>query len=197
MELKDFCAENRTRYNLTKPFKIGSKIIASTGHIIAWKEDDGSVNEFSENAPQIELSWLTDFNPSDDLPNVELKIEKCEHCENGIVKKENLKCTTCNGTSYEECGECGADKECGDCEGTGISEEEGEHQCDDCDGHGNVDMSNPVEVFGHKFSAKRILQLKESGAKVQLLDGRITSHPVVLGFKVNDLTGFILPMAVT
>lgn len=197
MELIDFCAEHKTKYDLTKPFKVGDRIVATTGHIIAWKNNDNTIKEFSENAPQVEEKWFIDFTPTEEIPEINLEIVKCTICENGTIKASSVKCETCRGSCYEECGECGKDKECEDCEGTGISENAEDRECEDCDGKGNVDLSKPAEILGHKFNASRVFKLKEAGAKVQILNNSISSYEVVLGFKVNDLTGFVLPMVVT
>lgn len=197
MELKDFCHDIVTRFDLTKPFKVGNKIVATTGHIIAWKEDDNTIDvkNLSTRVPPLSEEWIVDFNPTEDIPPVEIKIEKCTTCVDGIVTNVEPKCKICHGSGSVECGECEQDKDCEDCNGTGISEDS-EYQCKDCDRNGNVDLSLPVNIFGFKYKPSIVAKLREAGAKVQLLN-HISAHPNLLGFKVNNLTGFLLPMTVT
>lgn len=194
MELKDFCHNVKKKFDLTKPFKIDDRLVATTGFWIAWKQDDNSISDFSISFPKIEESWFQDFETPYELPEIQMDIVKCKYCKEGIVERD-MKCPECDGEGRMECFECEQERDCPECGGIGTDNETEDYPCEDCDGKGNVDQTKPVGIFENKYNAGYLKRLKEVGAKIGVIQ-HITSHPNCLGFKFNGLTGFLLPVTI-
>lgn len=192
MELIDFCLANETRFDLTKLFKLANhpgKVFATDGRWLAWmKEEDNKWQIFSDRPPEIPVGWIIDFEPTESIPDFEVKKEKCTFCENGTTKDET--CTECDGYGTTECFECEQDRDCPECDGIGKISSEGD-KCEECDGYGWNDETPPVMIHDKKFGPKYLSKLKEADAKVMILD-HVKEQPLLLGFKFGNITGFLL-----
>ncbi len=145
-----FCSTDEARPMLQTPWTINGITYASNGAVLIAMPETGEGYPIGEHQrPEIELSGhltrfhITQWVPVNQIHNPATEIE-CEYC-NG-TGKAMIGCAECYGDGYIECGECGNDKDCETCGGTGNAPRTSGGACTDCGGTGK-DVGYQYEII--------------------------------------------------
>jgi|SRR3990167_8224692 len=206
IDLTNFC--NPDRKILKNPIKYGDYIYASDGKIAIRIDNKMSIKEFPDLILNIETPEIVKQVCNDSvISKIEDIIDKNKHGINlNFVYEKKLpeynecicckgkgiinKCNECNGTGMVECGECGNEKDCKECDGFGTINE---RKCNECNGTGKIlKNSESILTEGLKVKSEYLNIIYENFKNVSLYSNGI-KKPIYFTFDGGE--GILMPLA--
>ncbi|MHB1952519.1 MAG: hypothetical protein ACYDDA_14875 [Acidiferrobacteraceae bacterium] len=180
-----FCTENK-RY-LQSPFTVGAFTYASNGHIavrVPYQDEYPVVT--TSRIPENFSGAPVDLRPfPEDFPDLHDEYP-CPPCQgSGKIPA----CETCRGDGTIECGECGHERDCPDCDGRrnkdGI--------CERCHGTGRNERLLIVQVGSARVNASYLRMIRVlPGVRIDARSASDGSTPLAFVFEGGE--GRLMPM---